>query len=186
MAPLGHPELWAQGPQPPMEAGQLDLRQEQLLQAELTVTGLTSRMGELRERRLALQMEFRPGASSLDLVGEELVQAKIKIAESQMAAVEAWLKAKKIEVDVLRQKQEVYNHYESTGRSEGEANPVKQVADARDLVAMLEGVHDDLRNLLDAWGSARHSCTEHLEVLGPSHRGFEDEEREQRSPAAVC
>ena len=53
---LGHPELWAQGPQPPMEAGQLDLRQEQLLQAELTVTGLTSRMGELRERRLAARV----------------------------------------------------------------------------------------------------------------------------------
>ena len=160
---LGHPELWAQGSidlserrrtlerevQPPVEAGRTDRRQEQLLQAQLTVTDLRSKLGELRERRRALQREFQPAARAgrLDLVGEERFQAELEVAQSEMAAVEAWLKAQEIEVDVLRQTQELY---ESMVGSEEQVKPIQQVAEARHLVAVTEGVQDGLLKLIDA------------------------------------
>ena len=69
----------------------------------------------------------------MGLVGEERLQAELvrpEVTRSEMAAVEAWLEAKEIEVDVLRQTQELNEHYESMVGSEERVTPVKQVADA--------------------------------------------------------
>ena len=116
---LGHPELWAQAQlaQPPVEAGQpTDPRQEQLLQAQITFENLTSRLVKLRERRRALQIIIQPPTqtSGLDLDGEQWIQAELQVIQSEMAAVEAWLKATEIEVEVLQQTQELYDR--ATGR----------------------------------------------------------------------
>lgn len=173
---LGHPELWAQTQlaQPPVEAGRTtDPRQEQLLQAQITVTDLRSRLGKLRERRRELQSEFQPPAwtSGLDLVGEQWFQAELEVAQSEMAAVEAWLKAKEIEVDVLQQIQELYELYESMVGSEERIKLIQQYNDTIRLVAVTEVVEDGLLKLIDTWESAQLSYTRHQEVLD---RAIED------------
>ena len=49
--------------------------------------------------------------------------------------------------------------------SEEQVSPVKQVVDVRRLVELTEGAQDRLDELMDTWGSALNSYSQHLEVL---------------------